>query len=74
MPLCASAVTLVTDSTPPIGSTSLASGSTIAVLSAPSSATSFAAIGLAASPATACTSTRARPVDGMEPCVMVYGT
>jgi len=71
MPLAASAVTLVTDSTPPIGSTSLDSGSTIAVLSAPSSATSLAAMGLAESPVTACTSMRARPVEGMDPCVMV---
>ena len=74
MPLCVSAATLVTDRTPPNGSTSLVSGSTIAVLSAPSRATSFVATGLAASPVTACTSTRTRPVAAMVPWVMVYGT
>ncbi len=67
-------MTEVTDSTPPIGSTSLASGSTIAVLSAPSSATSFAATGFEVSSVSASTSMRARPVAGIVPCVTVYGT
>ena len=71
MPSDGSASTDVTDSTPPIGSTSLASGSTMAVLFEPSSATSLAATGLADLPAAGCTSRRARPVDGMEPWVTV---
>ncbi len=74
MPVDASVDTSVTASTPPIGSMSLPNGSTMAVPSDPSNATSSATIGLAASPVTGRTSTRASPVAGTEPWVMVYGT
>ena len=74
MPASEGTSTEVTDSTPPIGSMSFDRGSTIAVLSVPSSATSLAATGLAVALVTGCTSTRAKPVAGIEPWSMVYGT